>query len=237
MGGWSDAELAATVNAYREMMQSEAAGLSYNKSEAYRALQRQYGRTEGAFEYRMQNISAVLQEMGQAWLRGLRPAKNIGANVKEKLIVLLRQPLDAVSMQQVQEPACQSTAGRRMTLAAVFERDLEVVRRVKERASDGRCECCGELGFEVESGGYYLEAHHVIPLSCDGPDVIWNVVAICPNDHRRAHFAKDRITVRHELIEVLGKYYPDRLGQLRRLNECMSALPDLASQLEADPVT
>ena len=51
-------------------------------------------------------------------------------------------------------------------------------------------------GFRMDSGAVFLETHHVIPLSEGGPDEIWNVVAICPNDHRRAHFGADRDSIR-----------------------------------------
>jgi hypothetical protein len=37
----------------------------------------------------MQNISAVLNEMGKPWIPGLVPAANVGANVKAKLTALL----------------------------------------------------------------------------------------------------------------------------------------------------
>jgi hypothetical protein len=47
---WSDDELAAAVEAYREMYRLEAAGKSYPKRDFYRALAKRFGRTEKAFE-------------------------------------------------------------------------------------------------------------------------------------------------------------------------------------------
>lgn len=95
---------------------------------------------------------------------------------------------------------------------AVFERDSEVVKAVKLRAVDGCCEFCGKQGFKTASGGFYLEAHHVIPLNCGGPDDVRNVVAICADDHRRAHFGDDRHSVRDRMIwDVLAVHYPTEL--------------------------
>lgn len=95
------------------------------------------------------------------------------------------------------------------TCTTIFERDSEVVKAVKRRAVDGLCELCRNSGFKTASGGFYLEAHHVIPLNCGGPDDERNVVAICANDHRRAHFSEDRHEIRDTLIwEVLAKIYP-----------------------------
>lgn len=43
----------------------------------------------------------------------------------------------------------------------------------------------------MASGQRYLEAHHIVALACDGPDTVENVVALCPNHHREAHFGVD----------------------------------------------
>ncbi|MFT2675409.1 HNH endonuclease, partial [Escherichia coli] len=63
----------------------------------------------------------------------------------------------------------------------------------------GRCELCGVAGFATEAG-IYLETHHVIPLAENGPDHPSNVVALCANDHRRAHFAAERQAIREQLL-------------------------------------
>lgn len=72
-----------------------------------------------------------------------------------------------------------------------FIRDPAVRRRVLAR-SKGQCELCGRPGFTMASGAVYLETHHVVPLALGGPDTDFNVVALCADDHRRAHFAVDR---------------------------------------------
>lgn len=59
---------------------------------------------------------------------------------------------------------------------------------VLTRAS-GKCEGCGEPApFETKKGPY-LECHHLYRLSDGGPDHPKNVVALCPNCHRKAHYA------------------------------------------------
>lgn len=89
---WSDDELAASVEEYRRMARLESLGERYSKKDIYRDLAKRFGRTDKAFEYRMQNISAVLAEMGEEWIPGLRPASNVGTNVKSRLQSLLRDP-------------------------------------------------------------------------------------------------------------------------------------------------
>lgn len=57
--------------------------------------------------------------------------------------------------------------------------------------SEGMCEGCGNHApFETKTGPF-LECHHVHRLADGGPDEPQNVVAICPNCHRRAHYSKD----------------------------------------------
>lgn len=59
----------------------------------------------------------------------------------------------------------------------------------------GACELCGEIGFLTAGGAIYLETHHITPLSEGGSDCEENVVALCPDDHRRAHHAHDRAEI------------------------------------------
>ncbi|WP_322051856.1 HNH endonuclease signature motif containing protein [Paraburkholderia bannensis] len=95
------------------------------------------------------------------------------------------------------------------TATAIYDRDSAVVRAAKLRAADGRCELCGKKGFVTASGAYYLEAHHVIPLNCDGVDDVRNVIAICADDHRQAHYGEERHDLRDIMIwDVLAKKYP-----------------------------
>ena len=48
-------------------------------------------RSEKSFEYRMQNISFVFAELGREWVSGLKPAKNVGSNVFEKILEIIKK--------------------------------------------------------------------------------------------------------------------------------------------------
>lgn len=91
---------------------------------------------------------------------------------------------------------------RRKTQSTFIVRDPQVRRRVISRA-DGRCEYCGALGFERDDGSNFVEAHHIIHLSKQGPDTLENVIGLCPNHHREAHFGKHRSLFESELITKL----------------------------------
>jgi len=54
----------------------------------------------------------------------------------------------------------------------------------------GGCKC--EAPFRKENGELYLEVHHPRKLSEKGPDHPLNVIALCPNCHRQAHYSNDK---------------------------------------------
>lgn len=80
-----------------------------------------------------------------------------------------------------------------------YSRDPRVRDAVLRRAN-GQCEFCGQLGFMKPDGTRYLESHHVIALASDGEDRPTNVIALCPNDHREAHFGNRRQEIEAEMI-------------------------------------
>jgi 5-methylcytosine-specific restriction endonuclease McrA len=80
-----------------------------------------------------------------------------------------------------------------------YARDKKVRDAVLRRAK-GKCELCGNLGFMKRSGRRYLETHHVIFLADEGADRLTNVIALCPNDHREAHFGKRSAAIENEMI-------------------------------------
>lgn len=98
MDDWTQEQLAASVEAYRWMQGRVNGGLKINKAQLYRELSLKHGRTPKAWEYRMQNISHVLQLLNEDWLAGLTPAKNVGAGVIGALVKILEVgPSTAVS--------------------------------------------------------------------------------------------------------------------------------------------
>ena len=90
----------------------------------------------------------------------------------------------------------------RQRSARVFNRDAKVRAAVLARAR-GRCEHCGEPGFSMPSGAVYLETHHVVALADGGPDLVSNVIALCPNHHRRAHHGLDWSELRLAFLRYL----------------------------------
>lgn len=83
---------------------------------------------------------------------------------------------------------------RREYHGTFFLRDPRIRRKVIKRAN-GHCEHCGKRGFMKEDGTCYIEAHHIITLAQQGPDTLENVIGLCPEHHREAHFGKQRLAL------------------------------------------
>ena len=74
---WSPIEVAATVADYLTMLEHELRGEPYNKREHNRRLQTVLnGRSAGAVEFKHQNISAVMIELGLPYIDGYKPRGN-----------------------------------------------------------------------------------------------------------------------------------------------------------------
>lgn len=85
------------------------------------------------------------------------------------------------------------------------ERNQFIAEHTKDRAN-GICDLCGEEApFKDKYGKPYLESHHVITLANDGPDAIYNTVAICPNCHRKVHVLNNKEDI-NKLEKVILKY-------------------------------
>jgi len=225
---WSDTELSSSVQAYLLMLRLELAGERYSKADVNRQLRKGslITRSQASVEFRMQNISAALYELKMPWITGYPPARNIGSAVKEKIIASLFEEgidfLDAyIATSHVEtlhtrvSELRQHHLGRKplgsprplteTRTVTTHVRDPAVKAWVLQLA-DGVCEGCRHKApFIGQDGLPYLEVHHVMPLACHGSDTPSNAVALCPNCHRRCHYALDRDQFKLELYENIPR--------------------------------
>src|SRR5271166_235583 len=73
---WQDDELDAIVTDYFVMLADELTGRPYVKLRHTKALMAKIGRTHRSVEFKNQNISAVLDELGMPWISGYKPKRN-----------------------------------------------------------------------------------------------------------------------------------------------------------------
>ena len=217
---WTREELNASVVAYIEMRNLEQRSEKFVKKRYYDELSERFDRSAKAFEYRMQNISYVYSVSGRKWVRGLKPAKNVGANVLPVIEELILENEGIKSKPKVEFEEQVSKLRREKTLAkpqgrtsptkqtketTSYDRDPKVVAWVLKN-SGGNCESCKKPAPFVKPGGdFYLEVHHLRRLVDGGSDTVTNAVAVCPNCHRELHYGNERETVLKSLYANLSR--------------------------------
>ncbi len=89
---WSEKEIAVAIGAYFQLMQVQQKGEPVNKASIYRQLSAVHpARSAKSFEYKFQNISAVLYEEKLAYADGLRPMANYQAALKPMVLEYSRR--------------------------------------------------------------------------------------------------------------------------------------------------
>lgn len=124
------------------------------------------------------------------------PALYDAGNVKPLKHYSLEQLRDAASPKAVSASAPQ-------TRVQVAYYRAEAIRRYALARAKGSCEGCTQPAPFASSQGPYLECHHLHRIADGGPDHPENVIALCPNCHRRAHYAKDAASFNAQLVTVV----------------------------------
>ncbi|MCA1415477.1 hypothetical protein I6F30_30750, partial [Bradyrhizobium sp. NBAIM20] len=84
-------QVAIVVANYFLMLERDRAGDKINKADLYRRLAPEVGRSEKSIEWKLRNVSAVLDELGIAWIPGLLPAHNYQDSLVEAVEAKLEQ--------------------------------------------------------------------------------------------------------------------------------------------------
>jgi len=220
---YSREELEDTVKSYLEMRQKEINGESFIKKKYYQELAKKFSRPEKSYEFKMQNISYVFSVAGRDWIKGLKPLKNVGVNVAKAIEEIIadfenRTPNEYFSFQikvsdALKKPKTKPPIGSRKpkkskTASTKYERDHEVAAWVTHFAK-GICESCNQPAPFSSSRGPYLEVHHMQRLADGEPDEPNNVIAVCPNCHRKAHSSVDKKIFNNDLISKIEQKEDD----------------------------
>ncbi|MTI15572.1 HNH endonuclease [Sansalvadorimonas verongulae] len=75
-------------------------------------------------------------------------------------------------------------------LAQTYYRS-QAIKLYSIKRSNGFCEACNDPAPFLTRSGPFLECHHLHRISDGGPDHPENVIALCPNCHRKAHYSID----------------------------------------------
>lgn len=106
-----------------------------------------------------------------------------------------------------------------ITETVVYYRSPYIKEMVK-RIAEGKCQKCGEEApFYDRDKNPYLEEHHVKRLADGGSDTMDNVVAICPNCHRKVHVLNEKSDniVLEGIAEQNERQYKRMLAYVKKL--------------------
>jgi len=162
--------------------------------------------------------------MGRSWVKGLKPLKNVGANIAgeiESIIYRLEKQSSApvgsfqtnvsnIRKKKKRSPPNGNETPRTIeTSTRQYIRDAEIVAWVLDIAN-GICECCGNNApFEREDGTAYLEIHHLKRLADGGSDKITNTIAVCPDCHRELHYGENKEQRKLAMYDSVGRLFPE----------------------------
>lgn len=222
---WSDAELSIALRTYLQSLLDEGSDMSDRKEDISSSLNSGPlgGHNVVAVEQQMAKFSAYFDSYGLPWIKEFEPSEGIGLKAISRLdgvfselpgelpdaeLVRLQAAILLKAGKTVPKPNGNARPERIAATSSGYKRDKAVVAWVLN-FSKGKCERCGQdAPFRGSHGMPFLEVHHVVFLSEDGRDTPDNVVALCPNCHREAHFGPEPDEFRQELQSSVQRLLP-----------------------------
>lgn len=110
----------------------------------------------------------------------------IESSIEQKEKKLKKKNYDNKKLKELANKLGSENPKKSIVNSTVIDRNQAVIGYTKGRAN-GKCDLCGYDAPFFKNGVPYLECHHVIRLADNGPDTIYNTVALCPNCHRKIH--------------------------------------------------
>ncbi len=103
--------------------------------------------------------------------------------ISKKIKKLSDEQLEKLTQKEQSEPR------KTTTNTSIYIRNPYIIEKAKRLAA-GKCQDCSQSAPFINklTKEPFLEVHHIIPLSEGGEDSIDNVVALCPNCHRKRHY-------------------------------------------------
>jgi predicted restriction endonuclease len=161
---------------------------------------------------------ATFDHFVEDWLKGnpdaLREAvlKKPTTIVQRQRIAELLGPADSQLVTPLVQDLAEPPSERVKTTVSRVVRDTKLSNRVKW-LHGYECQICGE-SLILADGSRYAEGHHVQPLGSphDGPDVLGNILCLCPNDHARCDMGAIEIItskLRHAVGHAVDQRYID----------------------------
>lgn len=152
---WQDDELDAIVTDYFDMLAAELAHEPYVKKRHAEKLMAAIGRTHRSVEFKHQNISAVLDELGMPWISGYIPKRNYQYAIFGAIDRYLSNHPEVLAFVPLQPPALAASGvvfvepPVPITPQVVPPRLLQLARKFDPVERDRRNRSLGKAGEEL----------------------------------------------------------------------------------------
>jgi len=193
---WTPEEIQPTIEAYFDMVSKELAEQKVVKAHVYRNLEQEGLRTAKSYEFKMQNISAVLALNDLPFLRGLVPAKNFQRSLEPQVLAYL----DANPALRTQLLEYGRHRSKQLALDDLFTSDL----LVEEPAPHYQQKPERERTFRATKVDFAAREHACRRLGTSGEDLIVSYEMARLAAAGRADLAKE--------VEWVAKTQGDGLG-------------------------
>lgn len=113
-----------------------------------------------------------------------------------------------------QKAAAKSGNATTTSQTTKWKRD-ELIREVSKQQANYDCQGCNNPTFIDRHENNFVESHHILEYNTKekGPDVLQNLLVLCPNCHSKIHFAR---------IDIVEDFYRDmRIRNIITLNRFM----------------
>ena len=231
---WQDDELDAIVADYFAMLAADLSGRPYVKSRHSAALMAQIGRTHRSVEFKHQNISAVLDELGMPWIPGYKPKRNYQNAIFDAIDRYLTkhpailEPVPASARRRAVRPPKSLSPPPSLAAAnePIPERLRRLVRKFDPVERDHRNRSLGKAGEE-----FVVDLERRQLTEADRPDLARKVRWVAAEDGDGAGYDVLSFdpTGRERLMEVKTTNGSARTPFFLTRNEC-----DLATERPAD---
>jgi predicted HNH restriction endonuclease len=129
----------------------------------------------------------------KAWRESIKQQREINKfdEIYDDYIKLKSSYFESLSLSKLKQTILKSQENevnqKRKTQTTVYDRSV-LIKEFAKRVAGGVCQLCESVApFFDKYGNPFLEVHHIKYLSLGGSDTIDNVVALCPNCHRKMH--------------------------------------------------
>ena len=222
---WRDDELDAIIADYFAMLALELSGQPYIKARHNAALMARIDRSHRSVEFKHQNISAVLDELGMPWIPGYIPKSNYQNAIFDAIERYLTNHPNGVESHQITQ-AAPPMANEAVFVDPPLARDVDrplparlrrLVRKFDPAERDLRNRSLGTAGEE-----FVLSLEHRRLIDADRPDLARKIRWVAQDEGDGAGYDIHSFSVagKEHLLEVKTTNGSARTPFFLSRNEC-----------------